>query len=298
MNNRPRLGRGLAALLGTEQGGFEASGLDSAELIRIPVDQIDPNPYQPRRQFDQADLAALADSLRQHGMIQPILVRQVGERYQLIAGERRHRASIEAHLHEVPARVMDLDDQRVCELAMVENLQREDLNAIEKATAFRQYLDTYGGTQDELAGRLGLERPTIGNLLRLLSLPEEVQEAVRSKAISAGHARALLALTNPDAQRGCCGRIVAEGLSVRQTEALVATGDPNVPRPRVRKDPAHGDATPKDGKPPHVLEWETHLQQRFGTPVSFRVKGPDRGQIVIEFQNREDLDRVMGLIRG
>jgi ParB family chromosome partitioning protein len=298
VNNRPRLGRGLAALLGTEQGGVEASSLDHAELVRIPVDQIDPNPYQPRREFGPGELSALADSLRQHGMIQPILVRQVGERYQLIAGERRHRASIEAHLHEVPARVMDLDDQRVCELAIVENLQREDLNAIEKANAFKHYIDTYGGSQEELASRLGLERPTISNLIRLLSLPQEVQDAVRYKSITSGHARALLGLTDPEAQRGCCRRIIAEGLSVRQAEALVATGDPHSLRPKVRKDPAHPDATPREGKAPHFVEWEDHLKQRFGTPVSFRVKGPDRGQIVIEFQNREELDRVMGLIRG
>src|SRR5215213_9217824 len=120
--NKKRLGRGLAALLGTEEGGFEPGSLEMAELLHIPVDQIDPNPFQPRRRFDPAEIASLADSLRQHGMLQPIIVRPLGERYQLIAGERRLRASIEAHLHEIPARVLDLDDQRVCELAMVENL--------------------------------------------------------------------------------------------------------------------------------------------------------------------------------
>lgn len=301
MNNRPRLGRGLAALLGTEQGGFEPSALDTAELVHIAVDQIDANPYQPRRQFDPTEIAALADSLRQHGMIQPILVRQVDDRYQLIAGERRHRASIEAQLHEIPARVMNLDDQRVLELAMVENLQREDLNAIEKAQAFRQYLDNYGGTQEELAGRLGLERPTVANLLRLLNLPQEIQDAVKEKKISQGHARALLGVDDPDLRLDYFRRVIAEALSVRQTEGLVATGEPIANRPRVRKDPAHDDpsgAPGKNVKPPHVLEWEDHLKQRFGTPVSFKVKGPDRGQIVIEFQSREQLDHVMNLIRG
>jgi ParB family chromosome partitioning protein len=298
VNRQPRLGRGLAALLGSEQGGFEPSGLEAADLIHVPVDQIDPNPYQPRRSFEPAEIAALADSLRQHGMLQPILIRSVGERYQLIAGERRLRASIEAHLHEIPARVLDLDDQRVFELAMVENLQREDLNPIEKASAFRQYLDTYGGTQEELASRLGLERPTVANLIRLLNLPGEIQDAVRSKQISQGHARALLGVEEPERQLGYFQRVVAEGLSVRQTEALVATGEPTTARPRPRKDPAHEGAAPAGGKPPHVLEWEDHLKQRFGTPVQFKVKGPDRGQIVIEFHNREELDRVMNLIRG
>src|SRR5436305_3751876 len=189
--NKRRLGRGLEALLGREDGGFEPGSVDEAELSYIAVDQIDPNPFQPRRHFDPAEIAALADSLRQHGMLQPVLVRASGDRYQLIAGERRLRAAVEAHLHEIPVRVMELDDQRVTELAMVENLQREDLNALEKAGAFRDYLARYGGTQEELAGRLGLDRSTVSNLIRLLDLPAEIQEAVRSKTITQGHARAL-----------------------------------------------------------------------------------------------------------
>ena len=200
--NRRRLGRGLEALLGREDGGFEASSLDSNELIQIAVDQIDPNPFQPRRYFNPEDIASLADSLRQHGMLQPILVRAAGERYQLIAGERRLRASIEAQLHEIPARILALDDQRVFELAMVENLQREDLNAIDKATAFRDYLNRYGGTQEELAGRLGLDRTTISNLIRLLELPEPVIDSVRKNVITPGHARAILGLH--DAESRAC----------------------------------------------------------------------------------------------
>src|SRR5262245_22255926 len=230
--DKKRLGRGLAALLGTEEGGFEPSALEAAELMHVAVDQIDPNPFQPRTQFDPAELAALADSLRQHGMLQPVLVRPVGERYQLIAGERRHRAAIEAQLHEIPARVMELDDQRVSELAMVENLQREDLSALEKAAAFRSYLDTYGGTQEELAGRLGLDRSTVTNLLRLLDLPGEVQDALRSKKVTQGHARALLGLPDADGQVAACRRVISESLSVRQTEALVATGEPTPARVR------------------------------------------------------------------
>src|SRR3954467_5527711 len=198
--NKKRLGRGLAALLGTEEGGVEPGSLEMAGPLHVPVDQIDPNPFQPRRTFDPAEIAALADSLRQHGMLQPVIVRPMGERYQLIAGERRLRASVEAQLHEIPARVMELDDQRIHELAMVENLQREDLNALEKATAFRSYLDSYGGTQEELAGRLGLDRSTVANLMRLLDLPAEVQDAVRNKKITQGHARALLGLEGSEAQ--------------------------------------------------------------------------------------------------
>jgi ParB family chromosome partitioning protein len=293
-----RLGRGLEALLGREDGGYEPSTLDSGDLLHVPVDQIDPNPFQPRRHFDAAEIAALADSLRQHGMLQPILVRPVGERYQLIAGERRLRASLEAQLHEIPARVMELDDQRVNELAMVENLQREDLNALDKASAFRDYLNRFGGTQEELANRLGLDRSTVANLIRLLDLPDEVQDAVRTKRITQGHARALLPLTDPDQQRGTCQRVIAENLSVRQTEALVATGEPTPPKPRIRKDPAHPNATPADGRAPHVLEIERHLNERFGTPVAIRVRGGDRGQIVIDFNSRDEFERVTGMIRG
>ncbi|MDB5353001.1 MAG: ParB-like partition protein [Planctomycetota bacterium] len=296
--NKKRLGRGLSSLLGSELGGFEPSALDSADLLHIAVDQIDPNPFQPRREFDPAELAALADSLRQHGMLQPVLVRTHGERYQLIAGERRLRAAVEARLHDIPARVMELDDQRISELAMVENLQREDLNALDKATAFRGYLDAYGGTQEELAGRLGLDRSTVTNLMRLLDLPAEVQEAVRNKKITQGHARALLGLDDSAAQLAACGRIIAENLSVRQTEALVQTGEPTPSKTRIRKDPAHTDATPSGGKAPHVLELEGSLRQRFGTPVLIRVKARDRGQIVIDFNTREEFERVSHMIQG
>jgi ParB family chromosome partitioning protein len=294
--NKRRLGRGLEALLGRDEGGYEPGAFEASELTFVAVDQIDANPFQPRRQFDPAEIAALADSLRQHGMIQPVLVRPVNERYQLIAGERRLRAAIDAQLHEIPARVMELDDQRVSELAMVENLQREDLNALEKAGAFRDYLTRYGGTQEELAGRLGLDRSTVSNLIRLLDLPDEVQEAVRSKKITQGHARALLSLPDAESQWSACLRVIADGLSVRQTEALVASGEPTPGRRRVRKDASHPDG--RDARAPHVLQLEAHLQSRFGTPVLIKVKGPERGQIIIDFNNQDEFDRVTNLIRG
>lgn len=290
-----RLGRGLSSLLGTEEGGFEASSLEQAELLHLGVDQIDANPFQPRRDFEPAEIAALADSLRQHGMLQPVIVRIVGDRYQLIAGERRLRAAIEAHLHEIPARVLELDDQRVNELAMVENLQREDLNSIEKAAAFKGYLERFGGTQEDLAGRLGLDRSTISNLIRLLDLPEEIQQAVRDKKISQGHARALLGLPDADQQIGAYRRVIAESLSVRQTEALVASGEPTPARSRIRKDAGHGDVA---SKAPHLVEIEGHLRERFGTPVQIRTRSKERGHILIEYNNQEEFERITGLIRG
>ena len=292
--NKRRLGRGLESLLGTEEGGSEASSLEKADLIHIPVERIDPNPFQPRRQFDPAEIAALAGSIKQHGVLQPIIVRAAGDRYQLIAGERRLRASVEARMHDIAARVMVLDDRKVSELAMVENLQREDLNALEKATAFKDYLARYGGTQEELAGRLGLDRSTLSNLIRLLELPEDVQSAVMTKAITAGHARALLGLPDAEARSNACRIIISEALTVRQTEALVATGIPTPSKSRVRKDPGQSAAA----RSPHFVELEDHLKVRFGTPVAVRPKGKDRGQIVIEYNSQDEYDRVVGLIRG
>lgn len=293
--NKRRLGRGLDSLLGTDEGGFEASSLETADLQQLAVDRIDPNPYQPRRHFDPAEIAALADSIRQHGILQPVIVRAVGDRYQLIAGERRLRASVEAQMAQIPARVMVLDDRKVTELAMVENLQREDLNALEKATAFRDYLKSYGGTQDELSKRLGVDRSTLSNLIRLLELPEEVQGAVMAKSISQGHARALLGLPDAEAMVVACRQVIAEHLSVRQTEALVATGVPTPARTRVRKDPAEPNAS---AKAPHFVVMEEHLSQRFGTPVLIRPKAKDRGQIVIDYNSTDEYERVLEMIRG
>ena len=294
--NKKRLGRGLAALLGTEEGGFEASSLESAELVHLPVDTIDPNPFQPRRSFDPSEIATLADSLRQHGMLMPVIVRAVEDRYQLIAGERRLRAAVEAHLHEIPARVMELDDRRVAELAMVENLQREDLHALDKAVAFRDYLDRYEVTQEELSRRLGLDRSTISNLIRLLDLAEPVRDSLRSKAITAGHARALLGIADPEAQAEACRQVIAEGLNVRQTEALVSSGVPTPSRSRIRRDPGHELGTPD--RPPHFVELETTLRERFGVPVAVRARTARRGQIVIEYTSPEQFERISQLIRG
>jgi ParB family chromosome partitioning protein len=279
-------------LLGGEEGGFEASSLDSSELVQIAVDQIDPNPFQPRRYFNPEEITSLADSLRQHGMLQPVLVRATEQRYQLIAGERRLRASIEAQLHEIPARILALDDQRVFELAMVENLQREDLNAIDKATAFREYLNRFGGTQEELAGRLGLDRSTVSNLIRLLELPEPVIDSVRKNVITQGHARALLSLPDAESQLATLPRVIKEHLSVRQTEALVATGEPTVARTRIRQDPAHDT----NNKAPHILDLERLLYGRLGTTVVIRARNHERGQIVIDYHSREEFDRLTTII--
>ena len=293
--NKRRLGRGLDSLLGTEEGGFEAASLENADLQRLQVHKIDPNPFQPRRIFNPIEVATLAESIRQHGVLQPVIVRAVDDRYQLIAGERRLRACLEAQLNEIPARVMVLDDRKVSELAMVENLQREDLNAIEKATAFRDYLSRYGGTQEELSGRLGLDRSTLSNLIRLLELPEAVQSAVMAKTISQGHARALLGLSDSEAIHLGLQRVVEEGLNVRQTEAMVSTGIPSIAKSRYRRDPAESTS---ESRAPHFVELEDHLKTRFGTSVLVKTRTKGRGQIVIDYNSLEEFERVSGLIRG
>ena len=281
-----------------KKGDLKAGRLRQTTSAQIAVSQIDANPYQPRpADSNPQEIASLADSLRQHGMLQPVLVRAVGDRYQLIAGERRLRASIEARLSELPARVLVLDDQHVFEIAMVENLQREDLNAVDKATAFREYLTRYGVTQEELAGRLGLDRSTISNLIRLLELPDAVLDAVRGSEISQGHAREHLAWPGKRRQpnRGFSpSRRRRPPLGSPKTEALVAMGTaPSPARPRVRKDAPHAH----DTRPPHLLDFEQRLNRRLGTTVLIRAKNQDRGQIIIDYHSRDEFDRLASLFQ-
>ncbi len=300
-----RLGRGLDALLGVsfndetnEQSGGPPSppssrGLaaDTADPDRthLPINLIDPNPFQPRRTFDPLELAGLIQSIQQHGMLQPIVARRVADRFQLVAGERRLRAATEAGLTEVPARVIEADDQQVFELAIVENLQRTDLNAIEKARAFRDYIDRFFSTQDELATRLGVDRSTVSNFVRLLDLPPAIQQAVEAGKLSQGHARALLAVSDPAKQHEICRRIVTEGLSVRHVESLVAAD-----RPAKSKSKSH-DGTHRTS---HVSELEAVLRECLGTHVEIRLTAKDQGQIIVKFASNDDFERIIETIRG
>ena len=193
----------------------------SAAPLKLPIESIQHNPHQPRQDFDADELQRLADSITSHGLLQPVVVRPWEGGYQLIAGERRLRAARLAGWSEVPVTIVEADERQTAELAIVENLQRKDLNALEKAASFQRYLDQYGGTQEELAGRLKLDRSTIANLIRLLELPGPVQDALRRGKITPGHARALLPLGEEREQVAFCERIQKEGLNVRQTEALV-----------------------------------------------------------------------------
>ncbi len=298
--NKKRLGRGLDALLGREEGGFEPSSWElnsGGELTQVAMDLIDTNPYQPRRHFDTNEITALAESLRQHGMLQPVIVRAIGDRYQLIAGERRLRAAKEAMLHEIPARIMDLDDRRVCEIAMVENLQREDLGAIEKAIAFKGYLDQFGSTQDELAEKLGLERSTVSNFIRLLELPEAVRNAVGEKKISMGHARALLGLETEEAKLSAMQRVIDEQLSVRQTEALVATGEPTPAKPRPKKSDSEDSSDAPVERPEHVVQFEQTFHERLGLAVQVKLKKGESGQVIIPFRTADEWEKLNAMLR-
>jgi ParB family chromosome partitioning protein len=287
-----RLGRGLDALLGHPAGEASAASQGPASSVaqaQVPVDRLDPNPYQPRKTFDEDELKSLSASIRTHGILQPLVVRAVGDRYQIVAGERRLRAAQEVGVTEVPVRIVDFNDQQVLEAALVENIQRTDLNPIEKAQGFHEYLQRFRMTHEQLAGRLGLDRSTITNLLRLLELPSEVQEAVRVGQISAGHGRAILAVSERERQLGLCKDVIARGLSVRATEALAKEQKP--------EEPVNGSPRPAPEKTTHVQALEDELRQRLSTRVEIRVRGKDRGQIVLGFESNDDFERILEILR-
>ena len=265
---------------------------------RVNIRHIDSNPAQPRQEFDPAEMQSLAESISTHGLLQPVVVRRVHERYQLIAGERRLRAAIQAGWVDVPVNVVEADDRQVAELAIVENLQRKDLNALEKAASFQKYLDQYGCTQEELAGRLKLDRSTIANLIRLLELPEPVQEAIRRGKITQGHARALLPLGDEREQIEFCGRIQREGLNVRQTETLVQETIDSADR-----DPLAAVETPaKLSRSRAKNENIAALEQQFRTALGMKVKithnARGRGKLLVQFRNHEEFEQLKKHICG
>lgn len=266
---------------------------------RIDIRQIDSNPFQPRQDFGDAELDSLADSLRSHGLLQPLVVRRVGERYQLVAGERRLRAAARAGWTEVPIQLVEADDRQTAELAIVENLQRKDLNALEKAASFQRYLDQYGSTQEELAARLKIDRSTVANLIRLLELPAAVQEAVREGRITPGHARALLPLGDEREQIDFCRKIHDEGLSVRKTEALVqetiqaADGQP------LRVVGEEGASrSPRRVMSEHVAALEQAFRAALGLRVTITHNSRGRGKLVVYFSGHDDFERLRRHICG
>ncbi|MBI3462311.1 MAG: ParB/RepB/Spo0J family partition protein [Planctomycetes bacterium] len=300
MTRERRLGRGLEALLG-RPADAPAAG-PQLHVVREPapdglaylgVYDIDANPFQPRQDFEQSEIDALAESIQQHGVLQPIVVRRAGDRYQLIAGERRLRAAIQAGLNEVPAQVREADDRTVAELAIVENLQRKDLGPLEKAACFQDYLQRYGCKQEELAGRLKIDRSTISNLIRLLELPPAVQDALRSGGLTQGHARALLPLGDEREQVAFAKRIQSEGLSVRATEELVqeTIRQADAAPPAVIGTTSR-PSTAKRTRSQHAMSLEKDLRLALGTKVDIKQSSQGRGKIVLHFTSNDEFERL------
>jgi len=283
-----RLGRGLEALLGGDKG--HGNGEGGGPSVEVPLDAIQHNPFQPRKVFDADELASLSASVKSHGILQPLVVRQVGGQFQLIAGERRLRAAREVGLTSVPVRVVDFNDQQTLEAALAENIQRADLNPIEKAQGFKDYLDRFGGSHEQLAQRLGLARSTITNLINLLELQPEVQEAVRVNQISEAHAKLLKGIKNGPRQVALCRQIVAQGLSVKATEGLVR---------EQKTEPATGEGSGAKPiqKTAHVKGIEDELRQKLTTRVEIKLRGKDRGQIVLGFECNDDFMRLLEQLR-
>ena len=248
----------------------------------LPIHRVEPNPNQPRRDFDEEELQALADSIATHGVVQPLTVRQLSSGYyQIIAGERRWRAARIAQLKEIPAVIIEADDKKTMELALIENLQRQDLNPVEEAMGYRSLMDDYGLTQEDAAKRVGKSRPAVANALRLLSLCDEVLEMVRSGKLSAGHARAVLSLKSEKAQKEAANKIVNLGLSVRQAELLCKNLGKE---PAPEKEPTLAVN--------YVAECEKYLSKHLGRGVKI-VNGKRKGRFELEFYGQEDLQVLL-----
>lgn len=302
--SKRRLGKGIDALLGGPDDDTGATGGDGRAtegIATLPLDRIIPNPDQPRKRFSQESLEELAASIREKGVIQPIVVEaQKDGSYQIVAGERRYRAAGLAGLADVPVLIRTFTRSEKLEIALIENLQREDLNPIEEAEAFAGLLEDYAWTQEELAKRLGVSRTAIANSIRLLKLPEDISELVQDGTLSAGHARAVLSLDGEAAQRKLARKIEAEGLSVREAEALAKPRKTSV----LDRDGGSGDAkkgtgvgagSKEDNRPAEIRDINNELRDFLGTYVY--VRGDNhQGQIQIDYYSMDDLERVLELI--
>jgi len=277
---RKALGKGIGALIPEKEAGAKS------EVIYVQTEQIRPNPFQPREDFDLNTIKELAQSIKEKGVIQPLLVRNKGDHYELIAGERRLRACNSLGLKELPAIVKDVDDKDSLEYALIENIQREGLNPIEEAHAYQHLIDKFQVTQEKISEGLGKSRATIANTLRLLKLPHEIQEEMKKGRISFAHGRALLEVEDENLQRRMTQEIITKGLSVRELENLIRMRRPKVTRKR-----------PASAREPYIAVLEEELQHLLSTKVRIS-KMKKRGHIFIEFYSQEDLERVIGVIRG
>ncbi|MFY9223396.1 MAG: ParB/RepB/Spo0J family partition protein [Blastocatellia bacterium] len=278
--SKKALGKGLSALLPP----MESSGTE--ELLEIDLDLLEVNDEQPRTVFDEQKLNELAESIEENGLVQPILVRRKGNRFQIIAGERRWRAAQKAQLLKIPAIVKDIADDKLLELALVENIARQELNAIEEALAYQKLISSYKLTQEQVARRVGKERSSVANIIRLLKLPEEIQQMVATEKISMGHARALLRLEDIQTQLQVAQKIINFSLSVREVEKLVE---------QLCSTPIAIEPVTVD---PNVKDAEKKLQYRFGTQVKIHFNNKTGGRIQIAFNSEEELDRLYEILIG
>ena len=284
---RSALGRGLDSLISMDD--IQTGG--SSAINEIPVGQISPNPDQPRSSFDEESLEELAMSIRELGIIQPLTLRSTGaDSYQIISGERRFRAAKMAGLDTVPAYVRTANDSEMTEMALIENIQREDLNAIEIALTFKKLIEQYNLTQERLSERIGKKRATIANFLRLLKLPAEVQLGLRDKMIDMGHARALLAVEKPSLQLKLYNETLKKGLSVRQVEALAKQYNE---KGETATEPESGEHKRLTNRDYDILR--NHLSATFHTPVKFSCDAAGKGKITFPFQNEEELERLISI---
>lgn len=287
MGKKPVLGKGINALI-PEFPDSGAQGDATRQIIYLHVDEIEPNPFQARTEFDEAQIEELMHSIQEKGVIQPITVNRVGQGYQLIAGERRWRATKKAGIQEIPAIVHEIESQQdLMELSLIENIQRENLTPIEEAEGYRALTDKCFLTQEEVARKVGKNRSTVANLLRLLQLPHEIQDFMRRDQLQMGHARALLGLDDDDDKTALGRRVVEEKMSVREVEKAVAdqrTGRDKKKKPVKTTDPD-----------PHVRDFEERLQHRFGTAVNIR-RAANKGRIEVEFYDDSDLERILELL--
>jgi ParB family chromosome partitioning protein len=293
-SSRKALGKGLSSLLPGRAATPVAAPPPAAPaqpttVNRLPIDQIEPNPNQPRTVFDPARLQELAASIQANGIIQPLIVRKIGDKYHLIAGERRWRASRLAGLKEVPIVIADIHDDRLLEVALIENIQREDLNPIEVAVAFEKLSNDLGLSHEEIGKRTGKDRTTITNMLRLLRLPGDVQLLLAEKRLSMGHARAILGLPTEELQREVAEKATAQGLSVRQVEQMVH----NMTKAREVK-----KADTPEPVDPNVKAAIGELEAALGTRVRIVEKAPGKGKIEIDYYSQDDLDRIYAVITG
>ncbi|WP_085522440.1 ParB/RepB/Spo0J family partition protein [Tuberibacillus sp. Marseille-P3662] len=282
MSTNRGLGKGISAF-------FPATEYkDNDSVYDLVVKDIRPNPYQPRKSFDQEAIQELKESIEVHGILQPLIVRKSIKGYDIVAGERRYRAALEAKFQTVPAIVKTLSDQQMMEIALIENLQREDLNPVEEANAYQKLMDELELTQEQLAKKLGKSRPHIANHLRLLHLQQPLQKLVAEGQLTMGHARTLLGLKNKSKLNAVVDKVIKENMNVRQLEQLIQSLNKTVSRETKKAKPQLD---------PNLKQKESTLRQRFGTSVNIKqAKSKDKGKIEIEYYSKEDLDRVLDLL--